>query len=105
MEDKYRKSSLIKITKTAVALIGIVAAGGLLAGAFHSETAIAQNMTPPSGSQCSNATLEGAYAFRVSGEIFVLGTTTIAVYRDAVAMTTFDGIGGLTHADLLLGND
>jgi hypothetical protein len=61
MEDKYMKSSLIKITKTAVALIAIVAAGGLLAGAFHSETATAQNMQSyPIASQCSDATLEGA---------------------------------------------
>jgi hypothetical protein len=105
MEDKYMKSSLIKITKTVVALITIVAAGGLLVGAFHGETAIAQNMKSSSGaSECSDATLEGAYAFRISGEIFVPGTNTIAVYRDGVAMTTFDGIGGLTQVDWLVGN-
>jgi hypothetical protein len=105
MKDKYMKSSLIKITKTAVALIAFVAAGGLLVGAFHGETAIAQNMKSSSGaSECSDATLEGAYAFRISGEIFVPGTNTIAVYRDGVAMTTFDGIGGLTQVDWLVGN-
>jgi hypothetical protein len=102
MEDKYMKSSLIKITKTVVALIAIVAAGGLLVGAFHSETAIAQNMTM--FQICSNATLRGDYAFRISGEIFVPGTNTIAVYRDGVAMTTFDGMGGLTQVDWLVGN-
>jgi hypothetical protein len=102
MEDKYMKSSLIKITKTAVALIAIVAAGGLLVGAFHSETAIAQNMRV-SRNQCSNATLEGAYAFRVSGEIFSSGST-IAVYNDGVAMTTFDGNGGLTQVDWIMRN-
>jgi len=102
------KSSLIKITKTVVALIAIVAAGGLLAGAFHSETATAQNTTM--SQICSNATLRGAYAFRISGEIFVPGTNTIAVYRDGVAMTTFDGNTGpdgngtLSQVDWLVGN-
>jgi hypothetical protein len=102
MEDKHMKSSLIKITKAAVALIAFVAAGGLLAGAFHSETATAQNTTM--SEVCSNATLIGAYAFRISGEVFVPGTNTIAVYRDGVAMTTFDGMGGLTQVDWLVGN-
>jgi hypothetical protein len=99
---KNMKTSLIKITKTAVALIAFVAAGGLLVGAFHSETATAQNTTM--SQVCSNATLIGDYAFRVSGEIFVPGSNTIAVYRDGVAMTTFDGIGGLTQVDWLVGN-
>ena len=97
------KTSLIGITKTAVALITIVAAGGLLAGTFRSETAIAQNLSP-STSQCSNATLEGAYAFRISGEVFVQGSNTIAVYNDGVAMTTFDGMGGLTQVDWVMRN-
>jgi hypothetical protein len=103
MEDKYMKSSLIKITKTVVALIAIMAAGGLLVGAFRSETAIAQN-TKLLDSQCSNATLEGAYAFRISGESFVPGSNTIAVYNDGVAMTTFDGMGGLTQVDWIMRN-
>jgi hypothetical protein len=103
MEERYMKSSFIKITKTVVALIAIVAAGGLLAGAFHSDTAIAQNMDS-SESQCSNAALEGDYAFRISGEVFVPGTNTIAVYRDGVAMTHFNGMGGLTQVDWLVGN-
>jgi hypothetical protein len=96
------KRSLIKITKSVVALIAFVAAGGLLVGAFHSETATAQNRTM--SRICSNATLLGDYAFRISGEIFVPQTNTIAVYRDGVAMTTFDGMGGLTQVDWLVGN-
>jgi hypothetical protein len=96
------KTSLIKITKSVVALIAFVAAGGLLVGAFHSETATAQNRTM--SRICSNATLLGDYAFRISGEIFVPQTNTIAVYRDGVAMTTFDGMGGLTQVDWLVGN-
>jgi hypothetical protein len=101
MEDKCMKSSLIKITKTAVALIAIVAAGGLLVGTFHSETATAQDTTM--SEICSNATLRGDYAFRVSGEIFSSGST-IAVYRDGVAMTHFDGMGGLHQQDWIMGN-
>jgi hypothetical protein len=96
------KTSLIKITKTVVALITIVAAGGLLVGAFHSETASAQNRTM--SQICSNATLRGDYAFRISGEVFVQGSNTIAVYNDGVAMTTFDGIGGLTQVDWIMRN-
>jgi hypothetical protein len=96
------KTSLIKITKTVVALITIVAAGGLLVGAFHSETATAQNRTM--FRICSNATLFGDYAFRISGEVFVPGTNTIAVYNDGVAMTTFDGIGGPTQVDWVMRN-
>src|SRR5260370_11429095 len=101
MEDKYMKSSLIKITKIAVALIAFVAAGGLLAGAFHSETASAQNTTM--SQVCSNATLIGTYAFRVSGEVFSSGST-IAAYRDGVAMTTFNGMGGLSQKDFIMAN-
>ena len=102
MENKYMKSSLIKITKTAVALIAIVAAGGLLVGAFHSETATAQNTTM--SQICSNATLMGDYAFRISGEIFVPNSSTIAVYNDGVAMTHFDGMGGFTQEDWIVRN-
>lgn len=97
------KSSLTKVSKSAVALIAVVAGGGLLAGAFHSETVTAQNVKP-FDRHCSNEILEGAYAFRISGEIFVPVSNTIAVYRDGVAMTTFDGMGGLTQVDWLVGN-
>lgn len=96
------KSSLIKITKIAVALIAFVAAGGLLVGAFHSETATAQITTM--SQVCSNATLMGTYAFRVSGEVFVPGSNTIAAYRDGVAMTHFDGMGGLSQKDFIMAN-
>jgi hypothetical protein len=96
------KSSLIKITKTAVALIAIVAAGGLLVGAFHSETATAQLTTM--SQICSNATLLGDYAFRISGETFLPGTNTIDKYTDGVAMTHFNGMGGLTQEDWIVRN-
>jgi hypothetical protein len=102
MEDKYMKSSLIKITKAVVALIAFVAAGGLLVGAFHSEIATAQITTM--SQVCSNATLIGKYAFRVSGETFVPGSNTIAKYTDGVAITHFDGMGGLTQEDWIVRN-
>jgi hypothetical protein len=61
---------------------------------------------------CSNATLRGNYAFRISGEIFVPNTSTtpptpttaVMVYRDGVAMTHFDGNGNLTQVDFVMGN-
>jgi hypothetical protein len=104
MEDKYMKNSLIKITKAAAALIAIVAGGGLLAGAFHSETASAQNAgNQPPPFACNNAALSGAYAFRISGESFSSGST-VGVYNDGVAMTTFDGNGHLTQVDWIMRN-
>lgn len=61
---------------------------------------------------CSNATLHGDYAFRISGEIFVPNTstapptptTTVMAYRDGVAMTHFGGNGKLTQVDFVMGN-
>ena len=54
-----------------------------------------------SSSACSNETLRGAYAFRVSGEVF---TPSGVVNRDGVAMTTFDGNGGLKQVDFVMAN-
>lgn len=50
---------------------------------------------------CSNHTLHGDYAFRISGEVF---TPTGIVNRDGVAMTHFDGNGGLTQVDWVMAN-
>ena len=49
--------------------------------------------------QCSNRTIRGTYGFSVDGT-FLAGTspTPVAVLR-AVALTTFDGKGGLTQVD------
>jgi hypothetical protein len=52
-------------------------------------------------SSCSNRTLNGDYAFRLSGEVFTQGGL---VYRDGVAMTHFDGNGGLTQVDWVMAN-
>ena len=49
---------------------------------------------------CSQATLKGDYAFTVSGTIWV-GPNLVPVQREGIAMTHFDGGGGLTQADLV----
>jgi len=53
---------------------------------------------------CSNSTLRGEYAFTVSGQFFLPGPndTTVAVQRDGIAMTHFDGKGNLSQADYVL---
>jgi hypothetical protein len=48
---------------------------------------------------CKDATLDGDYAFTVSGQIF-LGPLTVS--REGVALTHFDGKGGLTQVDFVL---
>jgi hypothetical protein len=49
---------------------------------------------------CRNGTLNGNYAFTVSGQIFVPNGPTIQ--REGVAMTHFDGAGHLTQVDIVL---
>lgn len=51
---------------------------------------------------CTNATLSGDYAFRISGDLLPSGAP--AVSRDGVAMTHFDGAGGLTQVDFVMSN-
>ena len=64
--------------------------------------------TAHAGRKCSDETLKGTYGFRVSGEILAgtlsRPTSTVAVFRDGVALTNFDGQGGLTQQDFVLGN-
>jgi len=50
------------------------------------------------GTQCSNRTLRGAYGFSVEGTFLPSGNQPGAVLR-AVALTTFDGKGGMTQVD------
>jgi hypothetical protein len=50
---------------------------------------------------CSNATIKGDYAFRVSGEVF---TAAGLVYRDGIALTHFDGDHSLSQNDYVLAN-
>lgn len=51
---------------------------------------------------CTNATLFGDYAFRVDGQLLPEGGPPIA--RQGVAMTRFDGSGGLTQVDFVMSN-
>jgi hypothetical protein len=61
---------------------------------------------------CSNRTIKGTYAFRVYGEVFASPAppAVINLYRDGIAMTTFDGKtdykgeGSLSQEDYILGN-
>jgi len=50
---------------------------------------------------CTNATLTGDYAFRVSGWVVLGGAV---VDRQGVAMTHFNGAGGLTQVDFVMSN-
>ena len=56
------------------------------------------------GGACANPTLLGNYSFRISGEVFVPKSNNIAAYRDGVAMTYFDGNGGLSQVDWVVAN-
>src|SRR5215469_14265910 len=49
---------------------------------------------------CSNATLRGDYAFTISGQIFIPNGPVIQ--REGIAMTHFDGAGGLSQVDVVL---
>ena len=51
---------------------------------------------------CTNATLHGDYAFRIDGQLLPPGGPPIA--RQGVAMTHFDGAGGLTQVDFVMSN-
>jgi hypothetical protein len=83
-QEEPMKNALNKLMVTAA--VALVVTG-----------AWAQN--PPA--TCTNATLSGAYAFRVSGEVF---TPAGVVNRDGVAMTNFDGKGGLSQVDWVVAN-
>lgn len=72
----------------------------LLAGALLLPAAGAQD-----GYGCSNRTIKGTYAFRISGFILNAATPPVPVnYRDGVAITTFDGNGNLRQVDFVVGN-
>jgi hypothetical protein len=51
---------------------------------------------------CSDATLNGDYAFRISGQLLPPGAPPIQ--REGVAMTHFDGAGKLTQVDFVMSN-
>ena len=49
---------------------------------------------------CSNATLVGDYTFTVNGQVFPPGSPVVT--RDGVALTHFDGKGGVTQVDFVM---
>jgi hypothetical protein len=51
---------------------------------------------------CTNATLYGDYAFRIDGQLLPPGGAP--TIRAGVAMTHFDGAGGLTQVDFVMSN-
>ena len=51
---------------------------------------------------CNNSTLEGDYAFTVSGTIFMPNNVTVT--REGIALTHFDGKGNLEQVDYVLSN-
>jgi hypothetical protein len=65
--------------------------------AFTGVASFAQDVPP----HCSSATIEGYYAFRVSGEVF---TAAGVVNRDGIALTHFYGNHLLTQVDYVLAN-
>jgi hypothetical protein len=76
--------------KKLVSLLALVATAG---GGLTSSAETHQG--------CSDATIEGYYAFRVSGELFTPGGL---VYRDGIALTHFEGNHALTQVDWVLAN-
>ena len=52
---------------------------------------------------CSNETLHGDYALRVSGQIFNAQGVVVA-QRDAIDMVEYDGAGGFTQKDFAYAN-
>ena len=91
-----------ELVKSCISLV-------LFAALLSSVTAFGQS-TDHDG--CTNATLTGDYAFRVSGAILPSvppGTPRIQIPRDGVAMTRFDGltvgpsgVGGLSQVDFVM---
>jgi len=81
------------------AALGLAPGLLLLAG-----SAKAQDGRAPDGMVCTNAMLNGDYAFTVSGQLFIpIGPGTFqSVQRQGVAMTHFDGFGNLSQVDLVL---
>src|SRR5271155_4358918 len=49
---------------------------------------------------CKNSTLEGDYAFTVSGTIFMPNNVTVT--REGIALTHFDGKGNLDQVDYVI---
>jgi hypothetical protein len=77
------------------ATAAIVAAG--LAGVLALAVPNAVTAGDDGSFRCSNRTLRGDYGFSIDGQIFPPGAPAIVLR--AVAMTNFDGRGGLSQVD------
>jgi len=72
---------------------------GMLTGAI-ALLALTGSARAQDNDGCTNATLNGDYAFTISGQIFIPNGPT--VQREGVAMTHFDGAGNLSQVDFVL---
>jgi hypothetical protein len=84
------KSLICKSMVAAIFLLGVMSVGARAQSNDHDG--------------CSNATLKGDYAFTVSGTIWVRDAMGVleAVQREGIAMTHFDGTGGLSQVDYVI---
>jgi hypothetical protein len=77
------------------------ATGVIVAAGFGSVLALAVPTAVTAGDEggfrCSNRTLRGDYGFNIDGQIFPPGAPALVIR--AVAMTNFDGRGGLSQVD------
>src|SRR5262245_43200967 len=72
----------------------------MLVGVFCLSVAGQANAQSTDNDGCTNATLRGDYAFTISGQIFIPNGPVIQ--REGIAMTHFDGAGGLSQVDVVL---
>ena len=82
-----------------------VGAGALIAGFTVAGLASAGDARPnqsPEGARCTDRTIRGDYGFSIDGTVFA-GTPNAVLLR-GVAMTHFDGEGGLTQVDFATRN-
>ena len=80
----------------AFALYAVLALTAAAPGATNAATNAATDGAIPATPDCSNQTLRGDYAFTIDGTIFA-GPTPLLLR--GLAMTRFDGEGGLTQVD------
>jgi hypothetical protein len=84
------KSFVCKVMVAGVFLLGLLSVGARAQGNDKDG--------------CSDATLRGDYAFTVSGTIWVTDPQGVLeeVQRGGIAMTHFNGIGGLSQVDFVM---
>ena len=99
-----RKTAEAIMPRTTLCLLPLVVGAALLVPAAHAQGI---DDTLP----CSDQTIAGDYAFRISGVMFppplnappaAPPPPTITTYRDGIAMTHFDGNGNLTQQDYVV---